>query len=97
MVAHVFSNTVADVLFSVILMSVYCLSVCLSVTLCVYVGGLYCILWMSIDDKLCNVMELIEGATLAEHFASLSEKQRNFSESRIWNIFIQVCNRHFVI
>jgi len=45
---------------------------------------------LCIEDKLYIVMELIEGATLAEHFASLKEKQQKFSESRIWNIFLQV-------
>lgn len=35
-------------------------------------------------------MELIEGEPLAEHFASLREKQQRFTEGRIWNIFIQV-------
>lgn len=35
-------------------------------------------------------MELIEGEPLAEHFASLREKQQRFTEERIWNIFIQV-------
>ena len=49
----------------------------------------------SVDDKLYIVMELIEGATLAEHFASLKEKRQKFSESRIWNIFLQVC-RHLL-
>jgi len=43
-----------------------------------------------VEDKLYIVMELIEGATLAEHFSSLKEKQQKFSESRIWNIFLQV-------
>jgi len=43
-----------------------------------------------VDDKLYIVMELIEGATLAEHFASLKEKQQKFTESRIWSIFLQV-------
>uniref|UniRef100_H3AK26 NIMA related kinase 10 n=1 Tax=Latimeria chalumnae TaxID=7897 RepID=H3AK26_LATCH len=36
-------------------------------------------------------MELIEGAPLAEHFNSLKEKQQQFAEERIWNIFIQIC------
>ena len=44
-----------------------------------------------VEDKLYIVMELIDGATLAEHFASLKEKQQKFTESRIWNIFLQVC------
>lgn len=35
-------------------------------------------------------MELIDGEPLAEHFASLREKQQRFTEERIWNIFIQV-------
>ncbi|XP_029306527.1 LOW QUALITY PROTEIN: serine/threonine-protein kinase Nek10 [Cottoperca gobio] len=42
-------------------------------------------------DKLYIVMELIEGVPLAEHFNSLKEKQQNFTEDRIWNIFIQMC------
>lgn len=37
-------------------------------------------------------MELIEGEPLAEHFASLREKQQRFTEERIWSIFIQVEN-----
>lgn len=41
-------------------------------------------------DRLYVVMELIEGEPLAEHFASLREKQQRFTEERIWNIFIQV-------
>lgn len=44
-----------------------------------------------IDDRLYIVMELIEGAPLAEHFSSLKEKQQHFSEERLWRIFIQVC------
>ncbi|XP_044063678.1 serine/threonine-protein kinase Nek10 isoform X2 [Siniperca chuatsi] len=42
-------------------------------------------------DKLYIVMELIEGVPLAEHFNSLKEKQQQFTEDRIWNIFIQMC------
>lgn len=46
---------------------------------------------MSISgDKLYIVMELIEGVPLAEHFNSLKEKQQQFDEDRVWNIFIQV-------
>lgn len=41
-------------------------------------------------DQLYIVMELIEGVPLAEHFNSLKEKQQQFTEDRIWNIFIQV-------
>lgn len=41
-------------------------------------------------DKLYIVMELIEGTSLAEHFTSLKEKQLQFTEDRIWNVFIQV-------
>lgn len=41
-------------------------------------------------DRLYVVMELIEGEPLAEHLASLREKQQRFTEERIWNIFIQV-------
>uniref|UniRef100_A0A9J8C2F9 NIMA-related kinase 10 n=2 Tax=Cyprinus carpio TaxID=7962 RepID=A0A9J8C2F9_CYPCA len=42
-------------------------------------------------DKLYIVMELIEGAPLAEHFSSLKEKRQTFTEERVWNIFIQIC------
>ncbi|XP_068998031.1 serine/threonine-protein kinase Nek10 [Embiotoca jacksoni] len=42
-------------------------------------------------DRLYVVMELIEGAPLAEHFNSLKEKQLQLTEDRIWNIFIQMC------
>jgi len=62
-----------------------------TLSVCMWLGGL------CVDDKLYIVMELIEGATLAEHVASLKEKQRNFSESRIWNIFTQVCSPHLLI
>uniref|UniRef100_A0A3Q4HBK7 NIMA-related kinase 10 n=1 Tax=Neolamprologus brichardi TaxID=32507 RepID=A0A3Q4HBK7_NEOBR len=41
-------------------------------------------------DKLYIVMELIEGVPLAEHFNSLKEKQQQFTEERLWNIFIQM-------
>ncbi|XP_004560267.1 serine/threonine-protein kinase Nek10 isoform X1 [Maylandia zebra] len=41
-------------------------------------------------DKLYIVMELIEGVPLAEHFNSLKEKQQQFTEDRLWNIFIQM-------
>ncbi|XP_058868820.1 serine/threonine-protein kinase Nek10 [Acipenser ruthenus] len=43
------------------------------------------------NDRLLIVMELIEGAPLREHFNSLKEKQQQFTEERIWNIFIQIC------
>ncbi|XP_035528285.1 serine/threonine-protein kinase Nek10 [Morone saxatilis] len=42
-------------------------------------------------DKLYIVMELIEGVPLADHFNSLKEKQQQFTEDKIWNIFIQMC------
>ncbi|XP_074508974.1 serine/threonine-protein kinase Nek10 [Sebastes fasciatus] len=42
-------------------------------------------------DRLYIVMELIEGAPLAEHLNSLKEKQQKFTEDRLWNIFIQMC------
>lgn len=50
----------------------------------------YCVLSVAEGDQLCVVMELIEGAPLAEHFSSLKEKGQKFTEERIWNIFIQV-------
>ncbi|XP_054637339.1 serine/threonine-protein kinase Nek10 isoform X2 [Dunckerocampus dactyliophorus] len=43
------------------------------------------------DDKLYIVMELIEGVPLLERCNSLKEKQQNFGENQIWNIFIQMC------
>ncbi|XP_063778325.1 serine/threonine-protein kinase Nek10 isoform X3 [Pseudophryne corroboree] len=43
------------------------------------------------NDKLYIVMELIEGASLGEHFKSLKEKKQQFTEERLWNIFIQLC------
>ncbi|XP_075443096.1 serine/threonine-protein kinase Nek10 isoform X3 [Ascaphus truei] len=43
------------------------------------------------NDKLYIVMELIEGAPLGEHFNSLKEKKQQFTEERIWNVFIQLC------
>uniref|UniRef100_A0A3B4EIG5 Protein kinase domain-containing protein n=1 Tax=Pygocentrus nattereri TaxID=42514 RepID=A0A3B4EIG5_PYGNA len=42
-------------------------------------------------DRLYIVMELVEGAPLADHFSSLKEKQQTFTEDRVWNIFIQMC------
>uniref|UniRef100_A0A8C9SC81 NIMA related kinase 10 n=1 Tax=Scleropages formosus TaxID=113540 RepID=A0A8C9SC81_SCLFO len=43
------------------------------------------------NDRLYIVMELIEGVPMAEHFHSLKEKQQQFTEERVWNIFIQLC------
>ncbi|XP_042662473.1 serine/threonine-protein kinase Nek10 isoform X2 [Tyto alba] len=43
------------------------------------------------NDRLYIVMELIEGVPLGEHFLSLKEKQQQFTEERIWHIFIQLC------
>ncbi|XP_052653706.1 serine/threonine-protein kinase Nek10 isoform X2 [Harpia harpyja] len=43
------------------------------------------------NDRLYIVMELIEGVPLEEHFHSLKEKQQQFTEERIWHIFIQLC------
>nr|XP_046256432.1 serine/threonine-protein kinase Nek10 isoform X2 [Scatophagus argus] len=42
-------------------------------------------------DRLYIVMELIEGVPLAERLNSLKEKRQQFTEERIWNIFIQLC------
>ncbi|KAL6462149.1 hypothetical protein MHYP_G00285710 [Metynnis hypsauchen] len=42
-------------------------------------------------DRLYIVMELVEGAPLADHFSSLKEKQQTFTEERVWNIFVQMC------
>ncbi|XP_037532447.1 serine/threonine-protein kinase Nek10 [Nematolebias whitei] len=42
-------------------------------------------------EKLYVVMELIEGVPLTQHFNSLKEKQQQFTEDRIWSIFIQMC------
>ncbi|XP_050747615.1 serine/threonine-protein kinase Nek10 isoform X2 [Gymnogyps californianus] len=43
------------------------------------------------NDRLYIVMELIEGVPLGEHFHSLKEKQQQFTEERMWHIFIQLC------
>ncbi|XP_034144678.1 serine/threonine-protein kinase Nek10 isoform X2 [Esox lucius] len=43
------------------------------------------------NDRLYIVMELIEGVPLADHFNSLKEKEQQFTEDRLWNIFIQMC------
>eukprot|EP00076_Gallus_gallus_P017549 XP_015137277.2 serine/threonine-protein kinase Nek10 [Gallus gallus] len=43
------------------------------------------------NDRLYIVMELIDGVPLGEHFHSLKKKQQQFTEERIWNIFIQLC------
>ncbi|KAM9303561.1 serine/threonine-protein kinase Nek10 [Morus bassanus] len=43
------------------------------------------------NDRLYIVMELIEGVPLGEHFHSLKQKQQQFTEERIWRIFIQLC------
>ncbi|XP_065609545.1 serine/threonine-protein kinase Nek10 [Cyrtonyx montezumae] len=43
------------------------------------------------NDRLYIVMELIDGVPLGEHFHSLKEKQQQFTEERVWNIFIQLC------
>ncbi|XP_064803393.1 serine/threonine-protein kinase Nek10-like [Oncorhynchus masou masou] len=42
-------------------------------------------------DRLYIVMELIEGVPLWDHFNSLKEKEQQFTEERLWNIFIQMC------
>ncbi|KAJ8313779.1 hypothetical protein KUTeg_008340 [Tegillarca granosa] len=42
------------------------------------------------DERLYIVMELIEGAPLAEHFSSLKEKKETFPESRVWDILMQL-------
>ncbi|XP_069111066.1 serine/threonine-protein kinase Nek10-like isoform X4 [Argopecten irradians] len=42
------------------------------------------------QERLYIVMELIEGAPLAEHINSLKEKREKFPEERIWNIFMQM-------
>ena len=41
-------------------------------------------------DYLYVVMELLEGAPLYEHIASLQEKGQTFSEPRLWKIFTQL-------
>lgn len=43
-----------------------------------------------IGERLYIVMELIEGAPLAEHFNSLKEKKETFPETRVWDILMQV-------
>ncbi|KAL4222854.1 Serine/threonine-protein kinase Nek10 [Mactra antiquata] len=41
-------------------------------------------------NTLFIIMDLIEGAPLNEHFNSLKEKKDKFTESRIWNILMQM-------
>lgn len=44
------------------------------------------------SDKLYIEMQLIEGASLQEHFVSLEEKgEKGIGETRIWRVFIQIC------
>ncbi|CAK8683319.1 unnamed protein product [Clavelina lepadiformis] len=44
------------------------------------------------NDKLYIEMELIEGASLQEHFTSLKEKnEKGMGEIRVWRVFIQMC------
>ncbi|CAH8464383.1 unnamed protein product [Heterobilharzia americana] len=42
------------------------------------------------SDQLYIVMELLEGVSLTELLASTKEKKTYFSESRVWNIFVQL-------
>ena len=56
-----------------------------------------CVCVCSPDERLYIVMELIEGATLADHFNSLKEKKTRFEEHRIWNIFLQVWSGLFYV
>ena len=42
------------------------------------------------DQNLYIVMELVEGASLQDHFNSLTEKNLSMEESRIWRIFVQL-------
>eukprot|EP00049_Salpingoeca_infusionum_P002982 m.61885 g.61885 ORF g.61885 m.61885 type:complete len:1271 (-) comp11886_c1_seq1:380-4192(-) len=44
------------------------------------------------NQSLYIVMEMVEGASLMDHFNSLAEKQETMSEPRIWKIFVQICN-----
>ena len=43
-----------------------------------------------IDQNLYIVMELVEGASLQDHFNSLTEKKQTMDEPRIWRIFVQL-------
>jgi len=43
------------------------------------------------EDYLYIIIELIDGMTLAEYIASVSEKHQTIPEEEIWNIFIQLC------
>ncbi len=36
-------------------------------------------------------MEMVEGASLQDHFTSLVEKRETMEEARIWKIFVQIC------
>jgi NIMA (never in mitosis gene a)-related kinase len=43
------------------------------------------------EDYLYIIIELIDGMTLAEYIASVSEKHQTIPEEEVWNIFIQLC------
>ena len=45
----------------------------------------------NVDEKLYIVMEMVEGASLQDHFTSLVEKRETMEEARIWKIFVQIC------
>lgn len=42
------------------------------------------------NDSLYIVMELIDGTPLSQHFVTLKEKNEQWSEDKIWNLFIQI-------
>ena len=52
--------------------------------------SLHIVLISGTGNKLCIIMDLIEGAPLNEHFSSLKEKGNYFTETRIWSILIQM-------
>eukprot|EP00826_Nyctotherus_ovalis_P059872 TRINITY_DN8364_c0_g1_i12.p1 TRINITY_DN8364_c0_g1~~TRINITY_DN8364_c0_g1_i12.p1 ORF type:complete len:388 (-),score=118.85 TRINITY_DN8364_c0_g1_i12:132-1295(-) len=43
------------------------------------------------EDYLYIIIELIDGMTLAEYIASVSEKHQTIPEEEVWSIFIQLC------
>lgn len=43
------------------------------------------------ENHLYIVMEMVEGASLQDHFNALIEKQQSMDEPRIWKIFVQIC------
>lgn len=47
----------------------------------------------AVESSLYIVMEMIEGASLQDHFNALLERKGHLEEDRIWHIFVQVCRK----